>query len=234
MLCVLSCSIGYAVSLLIMRRSSVFATTTIPSVAKPSKSSGGYGVRRRRVWSSDSQNWVEIEPWGKAKAAWLAEFLDFAPGLPSHDVDPDNRLVASERERRWTETLAQVAEVEARLATLASQPITLSEAQPHGLLTLRDKTLLPATAAYARSVRAIGRVQDRSPVCQVALGEDRIQHLHQIHPCRRMRRVGQLPCPEPGHQGLCVAPTAAHVPGDGARHGSRVALGTGIGSVSRG
>jgi hypothetical protein len=51
-------------------------------------------------------------------------------------VDPDNRLVASELERRWNATLAQVAEAEARLATLAGQPPTLSEEQHHALLTL--------------------------------------------------------------------------------------------------
>ena len=51
-------------------------------------------------------------------------------------VDPDNRLVAGDRERRWNETLAQVAAAEARLATLEGQPPTLSEEQPHALLTL--------------------------------------------------------------------------------------------------
>jgi DNA invertase Pin-like site-specific DNA recombinase len=54
----------------------------------------------------------------------------------SDRVDPDNRLVTGELERRWNETLAQVAEAEARLATLACQPLTLSEEQRHGLLTL--------------------------------------------------------------------------------------------------
>ena len=51
-------------------------------------------------------------------------------------VDPDNRLVAGELERRWNETLIQVAEVEARLAALESQPTTLSAEQRHRLLTL--------------------------------------------------------------------------------------------------
>jgi hypothetical protein len=51
-------------------------------------------------------------------------------------VDPDNRLVAGELERRWHATLAQVAEAEARLATLEGQPPTLREEQPHALLTL--------------------------------------------------------------------------------------------------
>jgi len=51
-------------------------------------------------------------------------------------VDPDNRLVAGELERRWNEMLAQVAEAEARLATLEGQPPTLSEERHHALLTL--------------------------------------------------------------------------------------------------
>jgi DNA invertase Pin-like site-specific DNA recombinase len=53
-------------------------------------------------------------------------------------VDPDNRLVAGELERRWNETLAHVAEAEARLATLEGQPPTLSEEQHHALRTLGD------------------------------------------------------------------------------------------------
>jgi DNA invertase Pin-like site-specific DNA recombinase len=51
-------------------------------------------------------------------------------------VDPDNRLVAGELERRWNETLVQVAEAEARLVAFEDQPTTLSEAQHHALLTL--------------------------------------------------------------------------------------------------
>jgi hypothetical protein len=46
-------------------------------------------------------------------------------------VDPAHRLVARELERRWNETLAHVAEVEARRATLEGQPITLREEQQH-------------------------------------------------------------------------------------------------------
>jgi hypothetical protein len=33
-----------------------------------------------------AQNWVEIEPWGHAKAEWLAEFLPLAHGIPSHET----------------------------------------------------------------------------------------------------------------------------------------------------
>ena len=42
-------------TLLIIRRSSAFATTTIPSLVRPSKSSGGYDGRPQRVWSSNSR-----------------------------------------------------------------------------------------------------------------------------------------------------------------------------------
>ena len=50
--------------------------------------------------------------------------------------DPDNRLVAGARERRWHDTLAHVAEAEARLAAWEAQPLTLSAEQRHSLLTL--------------------------------------------------------------------------------------------------
>src|SRR5215207_3354318 len=33
-----------------------------------------------------AQHGVEIAPWGQAKAAWLAEFLDPPQGMPSHDT----------------------------------------------------------------------------------------------------------------------------------------------------
>jgi hypothetical protein len=51
-------------------------------------------------------------------------------------VDPANRLVAGELERRWNEALERVQEVEAQLAAPQSQQSTLSEAQREGLLTL--------------------------------------------------------------------------------------------------
>jgi DNA invertase Pin-like site-specific DNA recombinase len=51
-------------------------------------------------------------------------------------VDPDNRLVAGELERHWNDTLAHVAEAEARLATLEAQTPSLSPEQHHALLTL--------------------------------------------------------------------------------------------------
>ena len=51
-------------------------------------------------------------------------------------VDPDNRLVAGELERRWNDALAHVAAVEAQLATLASRRMTLNDEQRHRLLTL--------------------------------------------------------------------------------------------------
>jgi DNA invertase Pin-like site-specific DNA recombinase len=51
-------------------------------------------------------------------------------------ADPENRLVTGELEHRWNEALERVNEVASELAALASDPITLSEAQRHGLLSL--------------------------------------------------------------------------------------------------
>src|SRR5574341_2644667 len=33
-----------------------------------------------------ADNWVDIERYGKAKAAWLGQFLDLRNGIPSHDT----------------------------------------------------------------------------------------------------------------------------------------------------
>ena len=51
-------------------------------------------------------------------------------------VDPEQRLVAGEREHRWHAALARVTEVEAPLATLQSQQSTRSEEQRQSLRTL--------------------------------------------------------------------------------------------------
>jgi hypothetical protein len=51
-------------------------------------------------------------------------------------VDPDHRLVASELEQRWNHALAQVAAVEARLATLREKAEPLSERQKDRLVAL--------------------------------------------------------------------------------------------------
>ncbi len=57
-------------------------------------------------------------------------------------VDPDNRLVASELERRWNDALASVAEIESRLANLSARPDPLSAQQKEDLLALGED--LPA------------------------------------------------------------------------------------------
>lgn len=51
-------------------------------------------------------------------------------------VDPDNRLVAGELERRWNEALVRVTEMEAHLATLERHRVTLSDEQRQRLRTL--------------------------------------------------------------------------------------------------
>jgi hypothetical protein len=44
-------------------------------------------------------------------------------------ADPENRLVASEREHRWHETLERVKDAEAHLATLEQRHLSLREDQ---------------------------------------------------------------------------------------------------------
>ncbi|MGH9203191.1 MAG: zinc ribbon domain-containing protein, partial [Vicinamibacterales bacterium] len=51
-------------------------------------------------------------------------------------VDPENRLVASELEQRWNQSLAHVSEVEARVHTLRETSEPLSEHQRERLLAL--------------------------------------------------------------------------------------------------
>lgn len=51
-------------------------------------------------------------------------------------VDPDNRLVADELERRWNEALERVSELESRIASLNSAAEPLSEETRHGLNAL--------------------------------------------------------------------------------------------------
>ena len=51
-------------------------------------------------------------------------------------VDPENRLVASELELRWNQSLAHVSELESRVQTLREQSEPLSERQQERLLAL--------------------------------------------------------------------------------------------------
>jgi DDE_Tnp_1-associated/Transposase DDE domain len=62
-----------------------------------------------------AQNWVEIAHWGQAKAAWLAEFLDLTPGIPSHDMfGRVFAVLAPERLQqafvRWMKALADLSQ----------------------------------------------------------------------------------------------------------------------------
>ena len=51
-------------------------------------------------------------------------------------VDPENRLVARELERRWNEALTRVQDVEAELAALESRKVTIRDEQRQRLLSL--------------------------------------------------------------------------------------------------
>lgn len=51
-------------------------------------------------------------------------------------VDPENRLVAGELERRWNQAMAQAAELESRVAELEGRRLSLSDAEVERLLAL--------------------------------------------------------------------------------------------------
>jgi hypothetical protein len=53
-------------------------------------------------------------------------------------VEPENRLVASELETRWNQALAQMAEVEVRLASFGPRPSPLSAEKKKELMTLAE------------------------------------------------------------------------------------------------
>jgi DNA invertase Pin-like site-specific DNA recombinase len=53
-------------------------------------------------------------------------------------VEPENRLVASELETRWNQALGQVAEAEARLASVGPRPSPLSADKKKELMTLAE------------------------------------------------------------------------------------------------
>jgi hypothetical protein len=109
-------------------------------------------------------------------------------------VDPDNRLVAGELERRWNETLAQVAEAAARLAMLESQPSTLSEEQRQGLLPLGHDLATVwhhPTAPEALKKRILRTVLHEIVIHTTQEPPEHILHLHGhggVHPEVRVAR----------------------------------------------
>jgi DNA invertase Pin-like site-specific DNA recombinase len=69
-------------------------------------------------------------------------------------VDPENRLVAGELEKRWNEALARVAEVEQQLGALQSEQVSVSPEQRAQLLALgRDLPALWAQPAASPELK---------------------------------------------------------------------------------
>lgn len=96
-------------------------------------------------------------------------------------VDPENRLVASELEQRWNHALAQVADVEARLATLREKPEPLNERQQERLLELGSdlRQLWQHPAAAVELKKRILRTVLEDIV--VTASDDPPQHLLRLH-----------------------------------------------------
>jgi len=110
-------------------------------------------------------------------------------------VDPDNRLVASELEARWNQTLGKVAEVEARLHALAP-PQPLSPPQKEQLLMLgSDLSLLwqhPAAPVELKK-RILRTVLEEIVIDRVEEPAQELLHLHWkggVHTELRVARNG--------------------------------------------
>jgi hypothetical protein len=84
-------------------------------------------------------------------------------------VDPENRLVASEVERRWNEALTKLAMCERELATAQeNQPNELTAAQREALLALGDD--LPAVWNHPASSPALKKRIVRAVIQEIVVG----------------------------------------------------------------
>jgi hypothetical protein len=96
-------------------------------------------------------------------------------------VEPENRLVAGELERRWNEALKRVTEVEAQRAALESQQGELSEEQRHRLLHLgQDLRVVwqhPA-APEALKKRIVRTILQEIIIDTIPQPPEHILHLH--------------------------------------------------------
>src|SRR5262249_29887306 len=86
-------------------------------------------------------------------------------------VEPENRLVASELENRWNNALAQVAELEARLAGIEEKPEALTEQQEKELLALSEE--LPALWNHPEAPVQLKKRILRTVLVEIIIGPGR-------------------------------------------------------------
>jgi len=93
-------------------------------------------------------------------------------------VEPENRLVASELENRWNNALAQVAELEARLAGIEEKPEALTEQQEKELLALSED--LPALWNHPEAPVQLKKRILRTVLVEIIIGPDEESSAHRI------------------------------------------------------
>jgi len=93
-------------------------------------------------------------------------------------VEPENRLVASELESRWNNALAQVAELEARLAGIEEKPEALTEQQEKQLRALSED--LPALWNHPEAPVQLKKRILRTVLVEIIIGPDEESSAHRI------------------------------------------------------
>ena len=125
-----------------------------------------------------------------------------------HTVDPENRLVAGELERRWNDALSRVGQLEEQLAALTEPHEDLSPEQRQQLLQLGDD--LPRVWQHPRASPDLKKRILRTVLSEIVIDTDDTQREHVLHlhwqggVHTRLR----VPCNRPGHRRVRTDQTA--------------------------
>jgi DNA invertase Pin-like site-specific DNA recombinase len=94
-------------------------------------------------------------------------------------VEPENRLVASELEARWNTTLAQVAELEARLTAMGEQSGAFTEQQEKELIALSED--LPALWNHPEAPVQLKKRILRTILLEIVINSEKESSVHHVH-----------------------------------------------------
>jgi hypothetical protein len=113
-------------------------------------------------------------------------------------VEPENRLVATELERRWNVALKQVSELEARLCQVEAQGVTLSDAQKNELLAMGSE--LPRLWADTRTPIELKKQILRTVIEEIVINpvEEPAGYQLQIHWAGGVHTELRVPRNKPG------------------------------------
>jgi hypothetical protein len=125
-----------------------------------------------------------------------------------HAVDPDNRLVAGELERRWNDALARVGQLEADRTALASTQTVVTAEQRRHLLQLGDD--LPAVWHHPQASHDLKKRILRTVLHEIIIDTDAShrEHVLHLHWQGGMHTPLRVPCNSPGKRRVRTDRTA--------------------------